>query len=45
MLVVKIYNGDKAEDILATVKMNEALELDSEDLVNIERVIRFHSDD
>ena len=44
MLVVKIYNGDKAEDILATVKMNQALELDEEDMVNIERVIRFHSD-
>ena len=43
MLVVKIYNGDRAEDILATLKMNPDLDLDEEDLVNIERVIRYHT--
>ena len=43
MLVVKIYNGDRAEEILANLKMNKELELDEEDLVNIERVIRHHT--
>jgi len=43
MLVVKIYNGDKAEDILATLKMNPDLDLDEEDLAKIERVIRYHT--
>lgn len=43
MLVVKIYQGDKAEDILATLKSNPDLELDEEDLAKIERVIRFHT--
>lgn len=43
MLVVKIYNGDKAEDILTTLKMNADLGLNEEDLNNIERVIRLHT--
>ena len=42
MLVVKIYEGDKAEDILSNLTSNKDLELDEEDIVNIERVIRHH---
>ena len=42
MLVVKIYEGDKAEDILANLINNKDLELDEEDITNIERVIRHH---
>ena len=37
MLVVKIYEGDKAEDILANLINNKDLELDEEDITNIER--------
>ena len=43
MLIVKIYEGDKAEDILVNLKKNKDLELDEEDLANIERVIRHHT--
>ena len=42
MLVVKIYNGDKADEILDNLKMNKDVDLDEEDLTNIERVIRHH---
>ena len=42
MLVVKIYEGDKAEDILSNLVSNKDLDLDEEDIVNIERVIRHH---
>ena len=44
MLVIKIYVGDKAEDILANIKANKDLELTDEDIVNIERVIRHHTE-
>ena len=43
MLIVKIYEGDKAEDILANLTSNKDLELDEEDIVNIERVVRHHT--
>lgn len=43
MLVVKIYIGDKAEDILKTVIENPSVEFDEDDMINIERVIRFHT--
>ena len=43
MLVVKIYEGDRAEDILANLKKNKDLDLDEEDLFNIERVVRHHT--
>ena len=43
MLIVKIYEGDKAEDILANLTSNKDLELDEEDITNIERVVRHHT--
>lgn len=43
MLIVKIHEGDRAEDILANLKMNKDLGLDEEDLRNIERVVRVHT--
>ena len=43
MLIVKIYEGDKAEDILANLTSNKDLELDDEDIKNIERVVRHHT--
>ena len=43
MLIVKIYEGDKAEDILANLTSNKDLELDDEDITNIERVVRHHT--
>jgi len=44
MLVVKIYHGDRAEEILETLKMNPHLGLDEEDIAKIERVIRHHTE-
>lgn len=43
MLIIKIHEGDKADDILANLKMNKDLGLDEEDLQNIERVVRVHT--
>ena len=43
MLVVKIYENDKADDILANLKVNRDLGLDEEDFINIARVIRHHT--
>ena len=43
MLIVKIFEGDKAEDILANLTSNKDLELDDEDITNIERVVRHHT--
>ena len=43
MLIVKIHEGDRAEDIIANLRLNKELELDEEDLQNIERVVRVHT--
>ena len=42
LLIVKIYKGDKAEDILMNLKRHKTLALDDEKFQRIEKVIRHH---
>ena len=43
MLIVKVYEGDKADDILNNLRKNKELGLSQEDFVKIDRVIRLHT--
>ena len=40
---MKIYEGDKAEDILNNLKKHTSLELDVDSLAKIERVVKHHT--
>ena len=44
MVIVKIYKGDKAEDILNNLKRHRTLALQEEELARIEKVVRYHTD-
>jgi hypothetical protein len=44
MVIVKIYKGDKAEDILNNLKRHRTLALKEEELARIEKVVRYHTD-
>ena len=44
MVIVKIYKGDKAEDILNNLKRHRTLNLQEDELARIEKVVRYHTD-
>lgn len=43
LLVVKIYEGDKAADILQNLRKHKTLELDAEAMAKIETVVKHHT--
>ena len=44
MVIVKIYNGDKAADIVNNLRKHKTLDLQEDELERIERVVKIHTD-